>query len=377
MASSLSLNNNPLTALFKVITPPPPFTGYEYDGLEYRWRMFVFRPSLFKTESFLLAGILFYVLIFFVGKSKNVKRASTWLNAHMALYESQFSKPTTSGLINDGFADFFNYSTGRRNVLSLHTVFALVPRQDLVTSLYRFFYGQYDFLYKNEDSVELDFTLASNPNSQHFVWGIVAKEYLSKVKENRWDLTFTRTTESPLIGDGYCVMSEFADVSENLLKAEGPFNLSKTLNNPEYKQYIKSLTITDQPREAPTMPIPSEKRERHLILSLRLPPGSNAAATVPLVKAIFTLVDTLDAKLNLRPETKSKLRKAREELDEKMRKELEAEKKEEIESDKLAAKRKAEEERISKLSAAEQRKALDRDKKRAMRKSQNKVTKKA
>ena len=67
-----------------------------------------------------------------------------------------------------------------------------------------------------------------------------------------------------------------------------------------------------------------------LILSLRLPPDANASVTVPLVKAIFTLVDTLDAKLNLRPETKSKLRKAREDLDERMRKELEAEKKEEV-----------------------------------------------
>lgn len=124
-------------------------------------------------------------------------------------------------------------------------------------------------------------------------------------------------------------MSEFADVSENLLKADGPFNLAKTLNNPEYRPYIKSLTISDQPREAPTMPISPEKRERHLVLSLRLPSDANAAATIPLVKAMFTLVDTLDAKLNLRPETKSKLRKAREELDEKMRKELEAEKKEE------------------------------------------------
>lgn len=114
----------------------------------------------------------------------------------MPLYDSQFSKATTTGLINDGFADFFNYSTGRRNALSLHTVFSLVPRQDLVTSLYRFFYGLYDFLYKNEDSVELDFTLASNPNSQNFVWGVVAKEYLSKVKENRWDLVSGRDRQS-------------------------------------------------------------------------------------------------------------------------------------------------------------------------------------
>ncbi len=125
-------------------------------------------------------------------------------------------------------------------------------------------------------------------------------------------------------------MSEFADVSENLLKADGPFNLGKILNDPSYRSYIKSLTISDQPREAPTMPISPEKRERHLILSLRLASDSNTAATVPLVKAIFALVDTLDAKLVLRPETKSKLRKVREDVDERMKKELEADKKEEV-----------------------------------------------
>lgn len=31
--------------LGKFLTPPPAYTDYEYDGLEYRWTIFVFRPA--------------------------------------------------------------------------------------------------------------------------------------------------------------------------------------------------------------------------------------------------------------------------------------------------------------------------------------------
>lgn len=71
---------------------------------------------------------------------------------------------------------------------------------------------------------------------------------------------------------------------------------------------------------------------------------------------IFTLIDLLDAKLPLRPETKVKLKARREEVDEQLRKEAMKERNEEQEDSKRAAKRKAEEEKVSRLSAAEQKK---------------------
>jgi len=43
----------------------------------------------------------------------------------MSLFEKEFSRPTASDLTADSYTDFFNFSTGRRNVASLHTVFAL------------------------------------------------------------------------------------------------------------------------------------------------------------------------------------------------------------------------------------------------------------
>lgn len=116
-----------------------------------------------------------------------------------------------------------------------------------------------------------------------------------------------------------------------------------------------------------------DAREKHLILNLRLPPSSQASATVPFVASLFTLIDNLN-KLNIRPETKSKLKKAREDADRAILKEAEEEKKEEEAEKKAAEKKKKDEERMAKLSPAEQRKELEKEKKRALRKAQGKVS---
>lgn len=89
------------------------------------------------------------------------------------------------------------------------------------------------------------------------------------------------------------------------------------------------LQVTDQPRERPAGPIPVEEREKHVILALVAPPPSHAADTIPLIAAVFTFIDTLN-KISLRPETKTKLKKARDELDRDLKDDAEREKKEEV-----------------------------------------------
>jgi len=149
--------------------------------------------------------------------------------------------------------------------------------------------------------------------------------------------------------------------------------LLEALKRPKIQPYFRSLTITDQPRVRPSV-VPAHK-EKHIILSLATPPPSHAADTVPLVSAVFDLIDALE-KVNLRPETKSKLKKTREDFSKTVKDETEREAREEAADAKLAAKRRAEEERIANLSAAEQQKLLERDRKRNIRKTQGKVVKK-
>ncbi|EAU84796.2 hypothetical protein CC1G_00315 [Coprinopsis cinerea okayama7 len=331
------------------LTPPQVVVPEEYDGWQLRWSIFVFRPALLKLEG---------------------------LSAHLPLYGQQFSKPQSAkGLVADGYSDFFNFSTGRRNIASLHTIFTLRPRHDVFQIAYQTAKSLIDLHYHPVDDLQLDFKLAPGALPYDFVWAVVAKDELLSVKDNRWDLNYTKTTENPALPPNFSVMSEFADVTENMLKPLGGFSLAQVLQDPKIQPYFRSLSVTDQPRERPLKPLAPEEHEKHVILSLRLPSPSHAADTVPLVSAAFQLIDNLN-KINLRPETKVKLKKVREETDKKLKEEAEREKREEEAEAKAAAKRKAQEERMSKLSAADQRKELERERKRNIRKQQGKVVRK-
>ncbi|TFK75889.1 DUF1682-domain-containing protein [Pluteus cervinus] len=356
-------------------TPPPVVNPVEYDGLEFKWNMFVFRPALFKTELYLVGGVLFYALWSVINARINSSRAKSWLNAYLPLYEAQFSQPSLRGLTADGSSDYFNFSTGRRNIASLHTIFALCPRHDLLQWSYQIGKTFIDLYYRPTDEVQLDFTLAPGALSSEFVWAVVAKDELLNVKNDRWDLSFTKTTENATLGPTFMVMSEFADVTDNLLKPLGNVNLLALLQDPKVRPYFRSLSITDQPRERPSAPLAQSEREKHVILNLTLPSSSSGIeATKDLVSSLFVLIDNLN-KINLRPETRNKLKKIREDLDHNLKVDALKEKKEEIEQDaqdKKAAKKKAEEDRIAKLPAAEQHKIMEKERKRAIRKSQTK-----
>ncbi|KAJ3505951.1 hypothetical protein NLJ89_g7149 [Agrocybe chaxingu] len=350
--------SNPIAKFVTLITPPPVVTPDHYDGWQLRWKAIVFRPALLKTEAYLAAGILFYLLF----------------AKHLPLYEQQFSRPQyKGGLTGDGYSDFFGFSTGRRNVVSLHTIFTLRPRHDFFQWLFQTGKTLVDLHYRPADDIQLDFKLAPGALADNFVFAIVAKDELLSVKENRWDLTFTKTTENPALPPTLLVMSEYADVTENVLKQHDKFSLAQVLRDPKILSFFRSLSITDQPRDRPELPIPVEEREKHVILSIT--PPSNPEDSAPLVAAVFQLIDLLN-KISLRPETKSKLRRYREDIDKEIKEEAEKEKKEEALEAKATAKRKAMEERLSKLSAADQKKELEKERKRTLRKTQGKVVRK-
>ncbi|KAI0084178.1 DUF1682-domain-containing protein [Irpex rosettiformis] len=380
-----------ITKVLSVLTPPPVVLSPEYDGLEFRWKMFTFRPALFQQELFYVLAIALYVAWYYVGRSSNFERATSWFDAHFSLYEDQFSKPVQKGgLTKDGHSDFFVFSTGRRALSSLHTVFKLRPRHDLLQYAYQIIRGAVELHLNYVDELELDLTFQDGVSIPDTVWAIVAKSEIKGIRETRWDLSFTRTTEAAGLPSYVTVMSEFADVTENLLKPHGPLSLAKVLSDPAIQPYFRSLSLTDQPRTRPSAPIPGSQRKKHLILSLVAPPTSDSAATVPLVQAFLQLADVIAGVggwgigkgpghqgmgLNacLRPETKTKLKAVREKVEKEIKDDAGKEQREEAEAEKAAAKKKAETERLSKLSAAEQKKTLEREKKKALRKTQGKL----
>jgi Protein of unknown function (DUF1682) len=114
------------------------------------------------------------------------------LKAHIIIFEKQFSSPTAGDdLTADGYSDFFNFSTGRRNVASLHTVFRLRPRHDLLQLAYQFARGFFDLLYAPKDEITLDFKLHPTTAVPDFVWALVVKGESNSIRNERWDLVST------------------------------------------------------------------------------------------------------------------------------------------------------------------------------------------
>jgi hypothetical protein len=295
----------------------------------------------------LLLAVLLYLAVAVAGRRRNQRTARALYDALGPLLARNFAAPaSSSGLIPDGPTDFFVFSTGRRALASLHTVLALRPRQDPLHWLFQSLWQLYDLRYHPRDRLSLDFLLDA-PAFPDFVWAIVNKSELTTIKDARWDLvrlfplplpsshclqTFTRTTEHPAVPPAFSLMSEFADVSDTLFKLHlsPSTTLSTLLATPPCLTYLTSLSITDQPDERPQSAA-SYVPQKRVLLDINLPDPKHAHDILPLVDAVFALVDLLAAgKAVLRPETRAKIRKVRENVIKDIKEDEVKEKKEEV-----------------------------------------------
>lgn len=147
-------------------------------------------PPEFVPEFIILGFLVFYASVYALGSWWNSRKANAWYNAHIPVFEAQFTKPgLPNTIIRDGPADMFQHATGRRGVTSLHTIFNFIPRHDLFQLAFTYCWILYDLRYEPKDEVLLDFKLATSPNdTQGFVWGIVSKDFLPTIRNERWDL---------------------------------------------------------------------------------------------------------------------------------------------------------------------------------------------
>lgn len=344
---------------------------------------------MYQKEAFGLLLVGAMLIMWYVGSSINAKKVKSWVATHKSIWDKQFramSPLTPKPPLTDGPSTHLLYFTGRRNLLSLHIIFNLKPRHNLLAYLYNFGYSLVEPAHEQEigveDQVVLDFTLGEGnlglSGEGPGVWAMVDRSGVLPVfRKERWDVTFAKAVESPIIPQSHMVLQETADSTDYILKTPN-VGLAEVMAHPEVAQYVKSLLITDQPPNQPTRgPLPPKHQSRHVILTLRMPSPSNAHLHAPIIEAVFNIIDLL-GKVPVKPETTKKLRKIRQDVDAELAKEFEKRQKEdsgETEEDKKVAKRKAEEARRKMLSPEEQRKLEEKDRKKALRKSQTKMTK--
>lgn len=79
-----------------------------------------------------------------------------------------------------------------------------------------------------------------------FVWAVVHKDLMKRVREDRYDLSLTTTKDHPKLPIWTTVMSESAEITDSLLTPE----LVKAIT--EAGDKFEALVISDQPMEQPT-----------------------------------------------------------------------------------------------------------------------------
>lgn len=149
---------------------------------------------VFKTEGFILAFVLAYTGTYLVMSWYNTYQAKQWISAQKPLLNTQFSTPGEPDMImTDGASDMFVFSSGRRNIQSLHTIFTFMPRHDLIQLVFTYGWTLYDLRYSPDNDVTLDFKLGTKGSAPvgigpSYVWAVVEKDELKNLRTKRWDL---------------------------------------------------------------------------------------------------------------------------------------------------------------------------------------------
>ncbi|EEB08759.1 DUF1682 family protein [Schizosaccharomyces japonicus yFS275] len=337
------------------------------------------RPQDFKLDLVVVGLIAFYFVCYVLGKKKNEKLAQRWYESVQSFFRSQFaqygSDNSSSPVMKFSAAEFRSYLTGRLNVKYVHTTLTLAPRQDRLS---QWLSSAIDLVMGNlmapvlppRDHFEIMLTFPDKLNWEPFVFAIVRKDCMRTLRETRYDLGFTRISESPLLPKTHVVMSENAEITQNILGNERFLEaVKRSLDTLEF------LIVTDQPSIPPadtkditcvprvdaSISIPNISAVRSI---------SNESAEA-MVAASLAIADMASSSFQWRPEVTKKLVQARKTAAEDVAKYAAAQQAKSKKKSPASAKSSGSD--VSNLSAEEQKKLLDRERQRRNRRRAKRV----
>ncbi|CAO3668917.1 unnamed protein product [Umbelopsis vinacea] len=324
----------------------------------------------FYFEIVMLGFFIAYLVIWYMGASKNVSVAKKWTGAHLDYLKTQFAHVgdgSGNTLVKDGPSDYCLYTTGRRNMQFAHWWINLYPRNDITTAIYNRVSSLFGFEKAAQDHVTVTMTL-DEATCENFVFAVLPQQVSKDLRADRFDLKkFTRVSQTNRLPDNLAVSSESNELTDLLLDGK----VGDVIR--EAGDAFNSLIITCFPEHAPTEL--KESYPKTVTIDFNIS-DTNAEATTKLVQLVCELPDILNARCrNFKTEIKNKLRKNREDVQKEYAKIQAEERAEELAKKKTDAK-KAEEERIRKMSPAEQRKWEEKERAKELKKSQKKRSKK-
>ena len=376
------------------------------------------QPSDFYTEAVLVPFLLVAVLVHVWGTRSNKSRAKKWMAVHAPILESEFALVGYSGqpkvvdgsqsegllqtsakLSGDNLPDdllktktaweFQSYASGRQNVAFADMKITVLKRYNPLVLAMEYAATMFfdsikppaekaETIIYSFDGNEKNFVpsalLAEKPKSSGtsnydgFVFAIVNKMNMRKLRDERYDVSLTTTKEHPKLPVWCTVMSESAEVTETMLTQ----NLISAVGQAG-QDHFEYLIITDQPQDKPTT-LDETVPKKRLHLSTKL---GSYESTLPLFQAFLRLPDHLAQSAHFRPEVLRKINATRQGEIKKLQRVSEAEAEEERKTATEKLKKEERERKLKGLSAEEQRKYLEKEKNKEQKRAEKRQVKRA
>ncbi|KAF9701201.1 hypothetical protein EKO04_000927 [Ascochyta lentis] len=368
----------------------------------------------FKLEMYILPFLFAIIVVHVWGTKRNRSKARNWAKSHVPVLQNEFVQvgylqpaEGSTGVGNDDLAgalaeaakldkvlrekkadEYTTYATGRQNTAFVDFKLTLAkrfnpflrfgehilplffesfpPPQERLEATAYVFDGQETKIapvYGKTDAKKV-------PNSTFdgFVFAVVHKDIMKRLRDDRYDLSLTTTRDHAKLPVWTTVMSESAEVTDTLLTPE----LIKAIH--DAGDAFEALVVTDQPLDQPKT-LDDTKPRKRINLSLKL--QSDYTNTLPVFTQFLRLPDHLASAAHFRPEALRRIRQTREEQISKIRRLDEEEKAEErkLAADKL--KKEQRDAKLGRLSADEQRKFLEKEREKKSKKGMKRSTVKA
>ena len=261
----------------------------------------------FYYELYIIPIIALLVLAHLWGTRTNRRKAQEWFRAHAPILQREFavvgfgnrrlpvldatqngdnkgSDVAAATAVHEDFAitddflkekaanEFMTYATGRLNIAALEVKITLhkrynpfllfldnllgflfeaipSPRESIQAVAFTFDGKETKVVPtpRGEASEELGEGRKKIPNSTYdgFVWAVVHKDCMRRLRDERYDLSLTTTRDHPKLPDWATIMTESAEITDKLLTPE----LMKAVEKAE--DSLEAFIISDQPIDQP------------------------------------------------------------------------------------------------------------------------------
>ncbi|KAF4581913.1 DUF1682-domain-containing protein [Ophiocordyceps camponoti-floridani] len=368
-----------------------------------KWYRVQDRHSLseFKAEGVILAIVALMLVLHVLGARVNRAKARAWMRANAAVLRSEFALvgfgdvPTMDrdDVIADGLLrenslfEFATYATGRQNAAFMDVKLTLAKRFNPVLSSIEAVAAVFSemfappadvleaVLYPFDGKEELtvpkppgeDSRKDSRSTYEGFVWAIVHKDRMQKLREERYDVTLASTRDNAKLPAWLTVMSESPEITDALLTKELTAAVTAAGDAFEY------VIVSDQPVDKPKTMEETTPRKR-LFLRYRLPSSDDYKALTALLTCFARLPDVLVQSARFRPEVMRKVRATREAMMAQLKKAHDEERNEERLAEKEKSRKAKRDAELKGLDAKAQKKYLEKEREKEMRRNQKKMT---